>query len=332
MEPVQLTISPFDFTDKAYADLTAVHNAIWPDARSTIAEFKRGDRERNPDYYWQRISLEDGDRLLASAFYCETWWARRPGRYYINISVWPEQQRRGYGTLLFHFIMRELAQRPLFTTITADSREDMASGLRFLDRMGFQQMMRFPRSFLDVASYDPDKFVATEQAAQAAGYQLKTLIELKADDPDYLRKLWELEKAITPDIPFPEPVTPMPWEDFQKMIANPNLVPEAFIVAVTSENTYVGMSTLWASQADRDKYYNGLTGVLRPHRRQKLATAMKNRALAAAKNNNIRLIETDNEENNPMYDLNMQLGFKPEPALLDFERKIESADLVRYWN
>ena len=32
------------------------------------------------------------------------------------------------------------------------------------------------------------------------------------------------------------------------------------------------------------------------------------------------IIETDNEENNPMFGLNMQLGFEAQPAWIDFRK------------
>jgi hypothetical protein len=35
------------------------------------------------------------------------------------------------------------------------------------------------------------------------------------------------------------------------------------------------------------------------------------------------LIETYNEENNPMYALNLALGFKPQPAWLEFEKRLK---------
>lgn len=35
-----------------------------------------------------------------------------------------------------------------------------------------------------------------------------------------------------------------------------------------------------------------------------------------------KLIKTDNEESNPMYTLNMQFGFKPTPAELEYKKQV----------
>ena len=37
------------------------------------------------------------------------------------------------------------------------------------------------------------------------------------------------------------------------------------------------------------------------------------------------IVETDNEENNPMFDLNMRLGFRPVPAWTEYRRPFEGA-------
>jgi len=55
--------------------------------------------------------------------------------------------------------------------------------------------------------------------------------------------------------------------------------------------------------------------------RMGVATAMKVAAISFAQETGITEIDTDNEENNPMYQINLQLGFQPMPAYLDFIKK-----------
>ena len=46
------------------------------------------------------------------------------------------------------------------------------------------------------------------------------------------------------------------------------------------------------------------------------------KAIEVAKADGFETIETSNEENNPMYQLNLHLGYKPAPAWLEFERRL----------
>ena len=66
----------------------------------------------------------------------------------------------------------------------------------------------------------------------------------------------------------------------------------------------------------------GVTGVLPSHRRNGIATALKLKTIQYAIDYGAVTLKTGNEENNPMYDLNMALGFKPKPAWLSLRKTL----------
>ncbi len=51
--------------------------------------------------------------------------------------------------------------------------------------------------------------------------------------------------------------------------------------------------------------------------------ALKLSGFAYAREQGVRTIATDNEERNPMYAINLKLGFEPRPAWLAFTKTFE---------
>jgi hypothetical protein len=86
------------------------------------------------------------------------------------------------------------------------------------------------------------------------------------------------------------------------------------------------MSQLWHSQAS-DDLYNGLTGVLRSHRRRGIALVLKLRGIAYAQSLGRPTIKTWNEANNrAMLAINEALGFVKQPAWIDFVKVLRPED------
>ena len=97
---------------------------------------------------------------------------------------------------------------------------------------------------------------------------------------------------------------------------------EAHFIAIV-DGRFVGVTSLWRSLAEKDKLHTALTGVVRGLRRKGIATALKVRAVEFARDQEARVIRTENEENNPMYDLNVRLGFRPVPAWWTYRKELE---------
>jgi GNAT superfamily N-acetyltransferase len=153
---------------------------------------------------------------------------------------------------------------------------------------------------------------------------IRSAAQLMDSDPDFKQKIYDLEVRILQDVPMSEEFTPPPYEQWVKRFDSPNFIPETWMVGLDGA-TYVGLSRLMGDDVRQDKLWTGLTGVRREHRRHGLATALKIAGIQVARERGVTEIETDNEENNPMYQLNLQLGFQPAPAWLEYGLKLDGA-------
>ena len=145
------------------------------------------------------------------------------------------------------------------------------------------------------------------------------------DWPNHYKKLEELIWTYSQDFPIPDGVkhTRMPFKqamklqlDFEKNSYGTE------IVAVKNRN-YIGSTDITVyKKAEPHKGWTGGLGVLEKFRRKGIATAMKIKAIKILLKKGVTEIRTDNEENNPMYKINVALGFKPVPFSLDYLKEI----------
>ena len=317
-------IRPFNFDDdRDYRAIVAIENAIHPDTPSSVTAWKHWDRNRESKYLFRRYLAEKDGLVVAAGSYGHTAWSYQPDKYFIYVAVNPEQQRQGIGSTFYDFIHGQLVPlRP--QKLTSHTREDRKWAMRFLEMRGYKPVMRVPVSRLESAAFDATRFAGKLQRVQESGITIKTLRQLAEEDPDWEHKVYELEWECVQDVPSPDPHTKRPFERFKEgTLKSPNLLPDAWFVAVDGDR-YVGLSVLWRNLSTDKLLETGLTGVVRSHRRRGIATALKVHAIQYAHAHGQAAIVTDNEENNPMFQLNLQLGFKPQPAYLDYAKEIAS--------
>ncbi|HRW10328.1 MAG TPA: GNAT family N-acetyltransferase [Caldilineaceae bacterium] len=320
-----MTIRPFEPTDQEYATRVAIHNAVWPAEPTTIDYMRFRDRVWPQEYFIQRLVAEVNGQIVATANYCETHWSYRPGKYDIRINVHPDHQGQGIGRAIYDHMMAELAKRPgTLTMLTSLTQEDRPAVIRFLTNRGFQQQMRFPSSALAVDQFDPTPFAGAVHRMTTRGIHIATLAELQQRDPDWQAHVWELDCTCTLDEPLPDAFSPPTLAQYiAEELETPSFLPEAWFMALDGDR-YVGMAVLYKDFADPDHLQAGFTAVRREYRRLGIATALKLRAIDFAKQYGAKRITTGNEEHNPMYQINLRLGFQPLPAKLAFQKELPS--------
>ena len=143
--------------------------------------------------------------------------------------------------------------------------------------------------------------------------------------PDFYKKLEKLEWTYAQDFPIPDGIkhTRTPFKQFMKFVLDyyENSYGVEIIAVLGGE--YIGSTDLTIyPKAEPHKGWTGGLGVLKEFRRKGIATALKIKAIERLLGKGVTEIRTDNEKNNPMYKINVALGFKPVPFSLDYSKDI----------
>jgi len=319
-----LRIDEFTPSEENYERLVEVVNGAWPDEPTSLAGLKHREASRPPGRYYRRIVGWAGERMVAAGSAMESVWSYRPGKYQVDIDLHGAFESDENRAQMYDLLVEALHRRePAPVLLTANAREDRADQVRFLTDRGFVPVMRYPRSRLLVNEFDFAPYAGLIEGVESSGIGIYSLAELMVSDPQWQRKMYELDWAGTQDEPAPEPITQLPFELYaQRVFAGPEFLPEGNFIAVDGDK-YVGLSSLERDLARPGHMETGFTCTRRSHRRRKIAMALKLKAIDFAKESGVETIETGNEEKNPMYQINLRLGFQPLPAWSDYHKTID---------
>ncbi|MCA9919073.1 MAG: GNAT family N-acetyltransferase [Anaerolineales bacterium] len=316
------SIRPFQPTDADYEAIAAVEKAVYPENADKVEDFKHRDASREAEQFFKRwVVVEDG-RITAFAQLQQQIHSSTPGRYRFSIIVHPEFERRGVGTAVYDQIWQTLQTRqPQPTILESGTYQHLPQSIRFLEKRGFQQVMRWVITRVELPEFEITHFEPLIAKLQVQGITFATLPALQQQDENWLEKLHELDWQLVQDEPLPYTPKKMPQAQFKKLfIESPNVLPDGWIIALENGRT-IGNSNLEKGPLPGG-LSTGFTGVLRNYRRRGLATALKALSMNWAKQAGHQFIRTGNEENNPMLTLNKKLGFKEVTASLAFEKQL----------
>lgn len=315
-----LRIRPMNESDADYEATAGIWTANWPEYPKTAEMYRRSYEMRAPVSIIGRLIAEDGDSVVATGYFREESDNVASGKFLLYAQVRPDAQGRGIGSALFASLLEHLVVHEP-TILSSFTREDHEAGRAFLEKRGFRVSMREQDSELDLSEWDASRFDEAVERVRDSGVEILPASELAERDPDWKRKAWELHGEIIPDVPDDDVLTNEPFEEFEKSFRHPDFMPEGYFLALDGDR-YVGMSSVWKRHSKEGELYTRLTGVVRSHRRRGIATALKVRAHEFARSIGASTIVTDNEENNPMYDLNVTFGFRPTKAWLQFRKEL----------
>jgi GNAT superfamily N-acetyltransferase len=317
-----LTMRPFNFSDDDYRRALAINAAVFDEPPDPMETWKHDDRVRDETYpYYRDMVLRDG-QIIAYAETFQSQFAYHPQKYTCTIFVDPGRDAADVRPTVLEHILERLDGQDLMA-IKSGMLDDKAEAMRFFAEYGFERVAEEKLSKLDVTGFEPAGYEPTLARVRDSGIKIISLRDLQDRDPAWQQKLYDLDVTVNRDIPSTGEKRYPDFADWVKMrLEAPTFDAHAWFIALDGPD-YVGQSQGSINRDGEPVQFNtGVTTVRRAYRRRGIATALKVHVIRFAQEQGVEEIFTTNDSQNPMYQLNLKLGFEPQSSWVRVEKKL----------
>lgn len=222
----------------------------------------------------------------------------KPGQQFLDVRVKPEYRGQGIGRALLAAAEQEARQNGVTSLMCAVAPGDDAA-LAFAARHGFTFDWQTMDGALDLGRFDPTPWADAVAHAEASGIRFTTLLQAQ-EQPDVLKKLYELDHHLSRDVPEWSGVMPS-VEAYRASLQECD--PEAVLIAWDGQHA-VGYSM---TSADG---YTCFMGVAQAYRGRGIAKALKVLTIEWARRKGLaRLTTNNNAASAAIVSLNRELGY-----------------------
>jgi hypothetical protein len=201
------------------------------------------------------------------------------------------------------------------------TRSDKSLRRMTLESRGYTLIQTAPSSKLDIEAFDESRF---EAKITSCRYPVLTIAELAVRGFDWMPALYEATDEMARDVPDPHDYVQIPYEQYAERLKNPMVYDHRLMFVAMDGEQIIGYTRVTPYQLDPTLVATGLSGVLRAYRRQGVVTALKVRAILALRDLGFKWLRTENDVTNPMYPLNLDLGFAWEWDWLQFGKSLQA--------
>ena len=309
------TIRKFNNTPADYQGIADLLEAITGNSHHRPENLHHMDQIRGAEKPVARFIVEADEKIVALGAFGQDLWFNHADKLHLDLAVHPDFKNRGIAEELYARLIEETTRynpSNLAVRVTEDDEES----IQFWRPRDFVQVSKEPRCALDLKKFDPSKF----KLSVPEGISISTLAELQSTDSEWLRKWWHMESLILDDMATPEePAELRTFAQFEQDIQHPAIIPEAFFFAVDG-NQFVAISGL--TRYDEVTFMADLTWAIPSHQNLGIELALKLTMLRWAKDNGATHIIDEAREDDPTYQINLNLGFEHLPAWLVLEKGI----------
>ncbi|MEQ1933938.1 MAG: GNAT family N-acetyltransferase [Fimbriimonadaceae bacterium] len=307
-------------TPAQWDQAAALSCAFFPEDPVTGPELQRYASEHPTDIFLQRFLVTEEDAPVAYIRQAQSYWLEDQTISSTGIYV---QRAESHVPLWLKCLAHseEQARENDMKKSQLWVRSDHPELIEAIETQGYiaGQVNPVSAAFLD--EFDPAPYQDVIERVQLTHEILDLNQYIERFPDDWMKRYYDFDMIVSRDIPMPGEFKELPFDSYTKMMLNPDVTREGFFVALRGDELEAMTQVHW-NRLDPKLATTGLTGTLREARRLGLATALKAKAMTWAKSVGIERLGTDNEENNPMYQLNLALGFKWVNNATEYSKKL----------
>jgi len=320
-----IQIKKFHATNKEFDEIARIRNLVNHDSIDHPDEDRADWKIRDKSLIRNRLLCYNDNMLIGLVYYVQ---GRNENSRtcFFNIVLDPQYHNNGYRELLYQKMLQEVKGfkcNQLFSNVY--EHPNYKNHQNLLINHNFKLVQKNREYSCNIREVNTQKYKPLIDKLESEGIRFYDSRDEMKGFPNHFQKLEKLEWVLDQDIPHPDGLKPtrMPFEQWKKVCLNVyNNYYGVDIVAI-KDGQYIGSTDIEVyPKSEPHKGWTGGLGVIREFRRRGIATALKIKAIEALLKKGITEIRTDNEENNPMYKINVALGFKPVPFSLEYIKEI----------
>lgn len=305
--------------------ICAIENLIFHDFIPDPHDMMEDWSLRNQDCFHDKLVAEIDGQIVGCIHVAQAG-KENNHIFFFDLFIYPEFQHQGVGTELYNVFIsksKSLGCTKIHSFIY--DHPNWASGKSFFEKHHFKHISTNREYSLHLQGVDFSQYEELLIQVLHKGFSFIEPVKDGYKSDAHYQKLEAMRWSYFQDMPYPEGITPTRgnydlWLKEHKLFEKKHYGIELLII--NQHGDYVGCTKLEADSSEPEKCWTNNLGVIKEYRRQKLATALKIEALKRLQKRGFKEIRTDNEENNPMYKINVALGFTPEPYCYDYQRDI----------
>ena len=321
-----IQIKKFTATDQEFIEIARIRNLVNHDSIDHPDYDKDEWAIRDKNLIKDRLLLYYNNKLIGLLYYGQ---GRNENSRtcFFNIVLDPKYNNNGYREILYQEMLKKIKKfdsNKLYSNVY--DHANYRKHQKLLIKYNFKLVQTNREYSCDIRLINTDKYQPLINKLESEGIKFYDSRDEMKEFPNHYEKLEELIWTYDQDIPHPEEIimTRPPFEEIMKEQIDFEENCYGVEIVAVKDGQYIASTDIEVlPKAEPHKGWTGGLGVIREFRRQGIATALKIKAIEILLKKGITELRTDNEENNPMYKINVALGFKPVPFSLEYIKKIK---------